>query len=58
MFENEPRLAPGLAELENVILTPHIASATEETRSAMSALAADNIIAALEGQPPLNLVKK
>ncbi|MBU4353273.1 D-glycerate dehydrogenase, partial [Patescibacteria group bacterium] len=36
VFENEPSLAPGLAELENVILTPHIASATEETRSKMS----------------------
>ncbi|MBI1957315.1 MAG: D-glycerate dehydrogenase [Candidatus Niyogibacteria bacterium] len=58
VFENEPKLASGLAELENVVLTPHIASATEETRSAMSALAADNIIAALEGQTPPNLVKK
>lgn len=58
VFENEPKLAAGLAELGNVILTPHIASATEETRSAMSALAADNIIAALEGQSPPNLVGK
>ena len=58
VFEHEPALAPGLAELENVILTPHIASATEETRSAMAALAADNILAVLEGQTPPNLVKK
>lgn len=57
VFENEPKLAPGLADLENVILTPHIASATEETRQAMSELAAKNIIEALEGREPPNLVK-
>lgn len=57
VFENEPELAPGLSELDNVILTPHIASATEETRSAMSELAAKNIIEALEGRTPPNLVK-
>jgi len=57
VFEEEPKLAGGLAELDNVILTPHIASATEETRSKMSEMAADNIIAALEGQTPPNLVK-
>lgn len=56
VFENEPALAPGLAELENVILTPHIASATEETRQAMSELAAKNIVEALEGRTPPNLV--
>ena len=57
VFENEPKLAPGLAALDNVILTPHTASATEETRQAMSRLAAENILAALEGKPPPNLVK-
>ena len=57
VYENEPTLAPGLAELENVILTPHIASATEETRQAMSVLAAQNIIEALEGRTPPNVVK-
>lgn len=57
VFEHEPALAPGLAELENVILTPHTASATEETRQAMSELAAQNIIEALEGRTPPNLVK-
>lgn len=56
VYENEPQLVPGLAELENVILTPHIASATEETRQAMSALAAKNIIAALEGKTPPNAI--
>lgn len=57
VYENEPALAPGLAELENVILTPHTASATEETRQEMSELAAKNIIEALEGRTPPNLVK-
>ena len=56
VFENEPNLAPGLAELPNVIITPHIASATEETRSKMAEIAADNIIAALEGGTPPNVV--
>ena len=57
VYEHEPALAPGLSELENVILTPHIASATEETRQAMSELAAKNIIEALEGRTPPNRVK-
>lgn len=57
VFENEPLLAPGLTDLPNVLLTPHIASATEETRSAMSEMAAENIIEALEGRTPPNLVK-
>ncbi|MBI5046089.1 MAG: D-glycerate dehydrogenase [Candidatus Niyogibacteria bacterium] len=56
VFENEPKLALGLAELDNVIITPHIASATEETRSKMSEMAADNIIVALDGGVPPNLV--
>ena len=57
VFENEPELTPGLTDLENAILTPHIASATEGTRDKMSEMAANNIIAALEGQTPPNLVK-
>lgn len=57
VFENEPKLAPGLAELDNVILTPHTASATEGTRQAMGELAAKNIIEALEGRTPSNLIK-
>lgn len=56
VFEHEPALAPGLADLDNVILTPHTASATEETRQAMSQLAAENIIAALEGREPSNVI--
>ncbi len=56
VFENEPMMAEGLSTLENVVLTPHIASATEETRSAMSEIAAKNIIEVLEGRSPLNPV--
>lgn len=56
VFENEPALAPGLAELENVVLTPHIASATEGARSAMSDIAAENLIAFFEGGEPPNKV--
>jgi len=57
VYEHEPALAPGLVELDNIILTPHIASATGETRQAMSELAAKNIIEALEGRTPPNMVK-
>ncbi len=57
VFENEPEINADLKRLDNVILTPHIASATEETRQAMSRLAAENIIEALEGRTPPNLVK-
>jgi len=57
VFENEPELTPGLTELENIVLTPHIASATEGTRDKMAEMAANNIVAALEGQTPPNLVK-
>ncbi|MEK7178725.1 MAG: D-glycerate dehydrogenase [Patescibacteria group bacterium] len=57
VFENEPAIAPGLAELENVVLTPHIASATEETRAKMAEVAATNIIAVLEGKQAPNAIK-
>jgi len=57
VFENEPELSPGLSDLENVVITPHTASATKETRDKMSEMAAQNIIAALEGKEPANLVK-
>lgn len=57
VYENEPELTPGLTELENVVLTPHIASATKETRDKMAEMAANNIIAALEGRTPPNLVE-
>ncbi len=57
VFEFEPKLVPGLAALPNVVLTPHIASATEETRNDMAKMAAENILATLEGKLPPNLVK-
>ncbi len=57
VLEFEPKLAPGLNKLGNVVVTPHIASATVEARQAMSRVAAQNIIAALSGQVPPNLAK-
>lgn len=56
VFENEPAIEPGLISLENIVMTPHLASATEETRDKMAELAAQNIIAALSGQKPPNLL--
>jgi len=50
VFEFEPRLAPGLVELPNVIITPHIASATKSTRGKMAEIAAQNIIDTLQGE--------
>ena len=57
VFEGEPKVHPDLLTVPNVVLTPHIASATMQTRRAMAKLAADNVIAYLtEGRPitPLN----
>lgn len=56
VFENEPALHPGLLELENVVLTPHIASSTRATRTAMAQLAMANLRAALAGKVPPSLV--
>ena len=56
VFENEPALDPGLLELENVVLTPHIASSTRATRTAMAMLAIDNVRAALKGGTPPSLL--
>lgn len=52
VFEGEPRVNPALLTLTNIVLTPHIASATLPTRHAMAALAADNLVAALTDQAP------
>ena len=57
VFEFEPKISPELLKLDNVVMTPHTASATIEARDAMATLAAKNIIAVLEGRPPLTPVK-
>jgi glyoxylate reductase len=51
VYEREPQLHPGLLELDNVFLAPHLGSATVETRRAMAELAARNAIAAVHGEP-------
>ncbi|HLU76598.1 MAG TPA: D-glycerate dehydrogenase [Burkholderiales bacterium] len=56
VYEGEPALHRGFYELENVVLTPHIASATRATRIRMSMTAANNLVAALTGKRPPNLV--
>jgi len=56
VYENEPVVNPALFDLTNVVLTPHIASATEATRRAMTMLAAQNCVAALTGATPPNLL--
>jgi glyoxylate reductase len=53
VFEREPVVEPGLLDLENVVLIPHLGSATIETRTAMGVLAARNAVAVLAGQAPL-----
>lgn len=52
VFENEPMLNPAFLELDNVVLAPHIGSATGATRHTMALQAARNLIAALKGMPP------
>lgn len=56
VFEFEPKLAKGLAKLTNVVLTPHIASGTEEARLDMARMSASNVINSIEGRRPDNLV--
>jgi lactate dehydrogenase-like 2-hydroxyacid dehydrogenase len=56
VFEDEPKVHPGLLGLENVALTPHIGSASGATRLRMATRAVENCVAALEGQRPPNLV--
>jgi glyoxylate reductase len=52
VYEEEPEVHPKLLELENVVLAPHIGSASVETRDRMAALAAENIVAVLSGEEP------
>jgi lactate dehydrogenase-like 2-hydroxyacid dehydrogenase len=57
VYEHEPKLAPGLAKLPNVVLTPHTASATVETRDRMARDAAQAIVDVLAGKTPPNLIR-
>jgi glyoxylate reductase len=56
VFEREPALTPGLADLPQVVLAPHVGSATPATRARMAEIAAQNLIAALRGEPIPNRV--
>ncbi|HEX6748233.1 MAG TPA: D-glycerate dehydrogenase [Longimicrobium sp.] len=57
VYEREPEIAPGLLDLPNVVLLPHVGSATRETRTRMAMLAARNVHAVLSGRPPLTPVR-
>ncbi len=54
VYEREPQVEEGLLELDRVVLTPHIGSATVETRSAMGLMAAENLVRVLKGERPLH----
>jgi glyoxylate reductase len=56
VHEHEPKIHAGLVSLKNVVLTPHIASASIETRTKMACIAAENVLAFFEGRRPPNLV--
>ena len=56
VFEKEPEVHPGLLALDNVVLTPHIASATIDSRSRMAVMAAENLVEGLAGRKPPNLL--
>ena len=57
MFEEEPRVHPGLLARDDVVLLPHVGSATVETRTAMADLAVANVLAVLAGDDPLTAVR-
>ena len=56
VFEHEPRVAPALLAMDNVVLTPHIGSAEVELRERMADVVVDNILAVLDGRRPPNCV--
>jgi glyoxylate reductase len=56
VFENEPAVEPELLSMENVVLLPHIASASMKTRSLMATMASDNLVAFHKGQQPPNIL--
>jgi glyoxylate reductase len=57
VFANEPHVPPELLELPNVVLTPHLGSATRQTREAMTRLVVDNLLAVERGEPPVTPVR-
>jgi glyoxylate reductase len=57
VFANEPRVPPELLDLPNVVLTPHLGSATRQTREAMTRLVVDNLLAVERGEPPVTPVR-
>jgi glyoxylate reductase len=56
VFEHEPKVSAGLKTMKNVVLVPHLGSATVEVREEMANIVVDNILALLEGRPPPNIV--
>lgn len=58
VYENEPKLTPGLSDLDNVVLLPHTGSATIETRTKMALLAAKNLLSGLKGEVPPNCLNR
>ena len=56
VYEEEPKVEPGLIQMKNVVLAPHIASASYETRLRMATMAAKNLVVGLKGKQPPNLV--
>lgn len=58
VYENEPELTKGMTELDNLLLLPHIGSASTDTRNRMALLAADNVLDALAGKRPRSLVSE
>ena len=58
VFEDEPRFVPGMEELDNIVMVPHIGSASNQTRQKMSQIAAQNIIDFVEGREPKAMVNR